>query len=82
MVPAVGDINADGIGDVIIGSRLGKPNGTSSGSTYVLFGHGVSTTTPWPAIVDLTTALTTGAGVRFDGVPPMITPAWGSPRET
>ncbi|MCK5629748.1 MAG: FG-GAP repeat protein, partial [Nanoarchaeota archaeon] len=33
-----GDINGDGIWDVIIGARSADPNGESSGETYVVFG--------------------------------------------
>jgi len=33
-----GDINGDGIDDIIIGARFASPNGTRSGETYVVFG--------------------------------------------
>jgi len=35
---AAGDVNADGIDDIVLGVFRGDPNGTSSGETYVLFG--------------------------------------------
>jgi len=35
---ATGDINGDGIDDVIIGTPGGAPNGQNSGETYVVFG--------------------------------------------
>ena len=37
-VSAAGDVNGDGLDDVIIGSPLADPNGSSSGSSYVVFG--------------------------------------------
>jgi Ca2+-binding RTX toxin-like protein len=37
-VSTVGDVNGDGIDDLIIGSRGADPHGSSSGAAYVLFG--------------------------------------------
>ena len=37
-VSNAGDINGDGIDDIIIGARLADPNGLSSGEAYVVFG--------------------------------------------
>ncbi|MFY0682874.1 MAG: FG-GAP repeat protein, partial [Thalassovita sp.] len=37
-VSSAGDVNGDGIGDVIIGSVFASPNGVSSGESYVVFG--------------------------------------------
>ncbi|WP_308189132.1 hypothetical protein [Nostoc mirabile] len=37
-VSSAGDINGDGIDDVIIGAPFASPNGSSSGQTYVVFG--------------------------------------------
>ncbi|MEH2058963.1 MAG: hypothetical protein V7K97_22965 [Nostoc sp.] len=37
-VSSAGDINGDGIDDLIIGAGLASPNGTRSGQSYVLFG--------------------------------------------
>jgi FG-GAP repeat protein len=37
-VSDAGDINGDGIDDLIIGARAADPNGTSSGASYVVFG--------------------------------------------
>ncbi len=39
-VSAAGDINGDGIDDLIIGARLANPNGSDSGRSYVVFGGG------------------------------------------
>ncbi|WP_442936888.1 beta strand repeat-containing protein [Nostoc sp.] len=37
-VNSVGDINGDGIDDLIIGARFASPNGFQSGQSYVVFG--------------------------------------------
>jgi hypothetical protein len=43
-VSPAGDINADGIGDLLIGAPNASPNGDESGAAYVVFGgvHGFS----------------------------------------
>jgi FG-GAP repeat/FG-GAP-like repeat len=38
-VSSAGDINGDGIDDLIIGAFLAAPNGTSSGQSYVVYGN-------------------------------------------
>jgi Ca2+-binding RTX toxin-like protein len=38
-VSQAGDVNSDGIDDLIIGARSASPNGTSSGQSYVVFGR-------------------------------------------
>ena len=38
-VSAAGDINGDGIDDMLIGVRMANPNGNSSGAAYVVFGN-------------------------------------------
>ena len=37
-VSGAGDVNGDGLDDVIIGAHQADPNGNSSGSSYVVFG--------------------------------------------
>ena len=38
-VSAAGDVNGDGIDDLIIGARRADPNGASSGRSYVVYGR-------------------------------------------
>ena len=40
-VASAGDINGDGIDDLIIGAWAARPNGYQSGSSYVVFGKSV-----------------------------------------
>jgi hypothetical protein len=57
-VSAAGDVNGDGIGDVIIGANFADPRGLSfAGENYVVFGS----TQGFPAIVPLE-SLTPGGG--------------------
>ena len=37
-VSRAGDVNGDGIDDLVIGARDADPNGNNSGETYVVFG--------------------------------------------
>ncbi|MGD9583489.1 MAG: integrin alpha, partial [Lysobacterales bacterium] len=37
-VAAAGDINGDGLDDLVVGAFAADPNGSQSGSSYVLFG--------------------------------------------
>jgi len=39
-VSAAGDINGDGIDDLIVGAQGATPNGSDSGRSYVIFGRG------------------------------------------
>ena len=48
-VAAAGDVNGDGIDDILIGADCANPNGFCSGSTYVVFGR----TGIWPNSINL-----------------------------
>ncbi|MEM9273392.1 MAG: hypothetical protein AAGA80_10590 [Cyanobacteria bacterium P01_F01_bin.143] len=38
-VSSAGDLNGDGINDILIGAKRGDPNGNNSGESYVIFGN-------------------------------------------
>jgi len=61
-VSAAGDINGDGIGDLIVGAWSADPNGSNSGSSYVVFGQ----STPFAATLALS-SLNGSNGFRLDG---------------
>ncbi|MEN1726855.1 MAG: hypothetical protein AAGJ52_00320 [Pseudomonadota bacterium] len=65
-VGAAGDINGDGIDDVIIGAFAADPNGSSSGSSYVVFGRQTSQAGDFPAALALS-SLDGSIGFRLDG---------------
>ncbi len=62
-VDAAGDVNGDGIGDLIIGAKSASPHGASSGSSYVVFGK----STGFAATLDLSN-MAAQDGFRLDGV--------------
>jgi len=39
VVSSAGDVNGDGVNDLLIGADLADPNGSSSGESYVVFGN-------------------------------------------
>jgi hypothetical protein len=39
-ISSAGDVNGDGLDDLIVGVYLANPNGMSSGKSYVVFGKG------------------------------------------
>jgi len=59
---SAGDVNGDGADDLAIGADLADPNGTESGSSYLVFGHPA----PFTAAIGLA-SLDGSTGVRFDG---------------
>ena len=62
-VSSAGDINGDGYDDLIIGAFAADPNGSNSGSSYVVFGTGSA----FAATVNLSTLDGTN-GFRLDGL--------------
>jgi len=62
-VSAAGDINGDGTDDLLIGANGADPNDTSSGSSYVVFGH----SSAFASVIDLS-SLNGSTGFRLDGV--------------
>ncbi|ELS00470.1 putative calcium-binding protein,FG-GAP repeat protein [Xenococcus sp. PCC 7305] len=38
-ISSAGDLNGDGINDILIGAKRGDPNGNNSGQSYVIFGN-------------------------------------------
>jgi len=62
-VSAAGDVNGDGIDDLVIGAFAADPNGGTSGSSYVVFGR----STAFASIINLS-GLDGSTGFRLDGV--------------
>ncbi|ELR99491.1 integrin alpha, partial [Gloeocapsa sp. PCC 73106] len=62
-VSSAGDINGDGIEDLIIGASNADPNGSASGSSYVVFGK----STPFSSTLNLST-LDGSNGFTLNGV--------------
>ncbi|HLF21000.1 MAG TPA: integrin alpha, partial [Aestuariivirga sp.] len=63
-VAGAGDVNGDGFADVIIGARGADPNGSFSGSSYVVFGKAAGFA---GGVVNFS-ALNGSNGFRLDGV--------------
>lgn len=61
-VAPAGDVNGDGMDDLLIGAYQARPNGVNSGSAYVLFGS----TAGFAAALELAD-LDGGNGFRIDG---------------
>ena len=61
-ISGAGDVNGDGYDDIIIGAYAADPNGSNSGSTYVVFGKDGD----FASNIDLSN-LTSSAGIRING---------------
>ncbi len=61
-VASAGDVNGDGLDDLVFGASKADPNGNRSGVAYVVYGK----STPFAATLDLTTLNGTN-GYRFEG---------------
>ena len=66
-VSSAGDINGDGIDDLIIGADSADPNGLSSGETYIVFGKNTAIAGPFAASIDLST-LDGNSGFVINGI--------------
>ncbi|SOD22310.1 integrin alpha [Nitrosomonas ureae] len=62
-VSGAGDVNGDGFDDVIVGAYFANPNGTNSGSSYVVFGKASG----FEATMNLS-ELDGNNGFRLDGI--------------
>ena len=65
-VSSAGDVNGDGIADLLIGASVADPNGAYSGASYVVFGRNTAQTGPFPASLNLS-ALDGTNGFRLNG---------------
>ena len=66
-VSSAGDVNGDGLADLLIGAHRADPNGTYSGASYVVFGRNTAQTGPFPASLNLADLNGTN-GFRLAGV--------------
>ena len=66
-VSNAGDVNGDGIGDLLIGAFGADPNGERSGASYVVFGRNTAQSGPFPASLELS-SLDGTSGFRLNGV--------------
>ena len=66
-VSGAGDINGDGLADLVIGASGADPNGANSGTSYVIFGRNAAQTGPFPASVNFSSLDGTN-GFRLNGV--------------
>jgi hypothetical protein len=52
-ISSAGDVNGDGIDDILIGASNSDPNGTRSGETYLVFGKDTAVTGDFAASINL-----------------------------
>ena len=66
-VSSAGDVNGDGVADVLIGAFRANPNGNNSGTSYVVFGRNTAQSGPFPASLNLSSLNGTN-GFTLNGV--------------
>lgn len=64
---SAGDVNGDGIDDLLLGAYQSDVNGTDSGQAYIVFGQDTATSGDFPASFDLSTLDGTN-GFTMDGI--------------
>src|SRR5690606_23219881 len=75
-VAGAGDINNDGVDDVIVGAPSASPEGRNrAGSSYVLSGRDAASVGPFPAVTALA-SLDGATGFRIDGIDPVDFAGW------
>jgi len=62
-VSGAGDVNGDGVADLIVGAHKAHPNGTYSGASYVIFGKATTTAVELSAV-----GAGSGGGFVINGV--------------
>jgi Ca2+-binding RTX toxin-like protein len=65
-IAAAGDINGDGVDDLVIGAQAASPNGGSSGAAWVLFGKNTAVAGDFAASVSLS-GLNGTTGFQING---------------
>ena len=65
-VSSAGDVNGDGLGDLLIGAYRADPGGSSRGQSYLVYGQ--STGSPLTGTLNLSDVGGTLAGATFNGI--------------
>ena len=65
-VASAGDVNGDGLGDLLIGANGASPNGDYSGQAFLIYGQDAGA--PLSGTIELSDLGTTVAGARFNGI--------------
>jgi hypothetical protein len=66
-VAAAGDVNGDGIGDLVIGAFGADPTADYAGETYILFGRNGAQSGAFPAVFPIRSLLPVAGGDGGEG---------------